>query len=127
MNPSGLPAFLSASGRYWASLSLLSPTTRDLAALRPDLRGLVDHINRVVLSNLDAPAAQLGDILEIHVNRGAGFRILALCTFGGAIDITPFPSVPVIWSYKAIYRVDGVRVGHWSDLLSLQVTSITQP
>jgi hypothetical protein len=62
------------------------------------------------------------DQCEIQVDRGdgRGFVLLTYTVTPGYTDKTPFPTVPVKWLYRAIYRVNDEQVGRWS-----QVTSIT--
>jgi hypothetical protein len=103
--------------------SLFAPAARDLAPAQPRLFALIGQKHRIVISNLDASSMEVGDILEVYIDRGSGFRLLAPCAFGGAIDITPFPLKKTLWTYKAIYRVAGDRVGRWSAPVSLEVSS----
>jgi hypothetical protein len=36
-------------------------------------------------------------------------------------DTQPFPTAPVAWIYRAIYRVGGAQVGQWSLTVSVTV------
>jgi hypothetical protein len=56
------------------------------------------------------------DMIEIEVDRGdgKGWRFLANDTTPGYVDTEPVPASPVKWQYRAIYRVDDIRMGQWS-------------
>lgn len=47
------------------------------------------------------------DLIEIQVDRGAGYGLLTY-------DTTPLPPTPGKWTYKAIYRIGDSQVGQWS-------------
>ena len=61
------------------------------------------------------------DMIEILVNRGAGYVPLAFDTTPGYTDTTPLPAAPVKWTYKAIYRKGDRQTGQWSPEVSLTV------
>lgn len=61
------------------------------------------------------------DLLEIEVDRGAGFVPLVFDTTPGYDDTTPFPATLTKWTYRAIFRVNDARVGLWSDPVSVAV------
>ncbi len=56
------------------------------------------------------------DLCEICVDRGdgSGFRMLTFDSTPGYEDTTPYPAIPIKWTYKAIYRVKDHQVGQWS-------------
>ncbi len=60
------------------------------------------------------------DMIEIQVDRGAGFQLLAMDTTPNYTD-TFAPTAPAKWTYRAIYRVDDARVGQWSNEVSINV------
>ena len=45
------------------------------------------------------------DLLELHVDRGSGFALLAMDTTPNYLDTTPAPATPQKWTYKAIFRI----------------------
>jgi hypothetical protein len=61
------------------------------------------------------------DQLELEVDRGQGFGLLAIDTTPGYTDTQAFPAVPAKWTYRAIYRVGDNRVGQWSKPVSVTV------
>jgi|SRR5665213_7228 len=63
------------------------------------------------------------DACEIQVDRGAGggFVPLAFDLTPGYTDKQAFPAAPVVWTYRAIYRVGDAQVGLWSLPVSLTV------
>jgi hypothetical protein len=61
------------------------------------------------------------EALEIQVDRGAGWVALAVDTTPNYIDTTPIPATLERWKYRAIYNVDGARVGNWSTVAELVV------
>ena len=54
------------------------------------------------------------DMLEIQVDRGSGYALLAFDTTPNYTDTAPFPAAPAKWKYKAIYHAGDQQVGHWS-------------
>jgi hypothetical protein len=54
------------------------------------------------------------DMIELQVNRGAGWQMLAFDTTPGYVDTEPIPATPTKWEYRGIYRVGDQRVGQWS-------------
>lgn len=60
-------------------------------------------------------------MIEIQVNRGAGWQTLAFDTTPGYIDTEPIPATPTKWEYRAIYRVEDQRIGQWSAVVSVIV------
>ena len=61
------------------------------------------------------------DQLELEVDRGQGFVLLAIDTTPGYTDNQPFPAAPAKWTYRAIYRLGDSRVGQWSNPVSVTV------
>ena len=61
------------------------------------------------------------DQIEIQVDRGSGWTILAFDTTPGYADTTPFPATATQWKYRAIYRVNDMQVGLWSATASVMV------
>ena len=63
------------------------------------------------------------DVCEIQADRGdgKGYTLLTYDTTPGYVDTQPFPTAPVKWTYKAIYRVGDAQVGQWSNPVSLTV------
>ena len=61
--------------------------------------------------------------LEIWVDRGAGFGLLAIDTVPDYLDTAalPAPGQSATWKYKAIYRLNDEQVGQWSDPASIAV------
>ena len=54
------------------------------------------------------------DMIELQVDRGTGFQVLAYDTTPGYVDSEPIPATPTKWKYRGIYRVGDQRVGQWS-------------
>ncbi|HEX7516041.1 MAG TPA: hypothetical protein VF345_02010 [Chthoniobacterales bacterium] len=79
-------------------------------------------MNVRVAWNWSGYAAYLNEC-ELQVDRddGKGFVVLAGGRILGYVDTEPFPSAPVPWTYRAIYRVAGNRVGQWSQPVSVSV------
>jgi hypothetical protein len=61
------------------------------------------------------------DMLQLQVNRGAGWVDLAYDTTPGYTDTTPFPTPPAVWKYRGQYRVGDDPVGVWSNEVSITV------
>ncbi len=54
------------------------------------------------------------DMLEIQVDRGQGWLILAFDTTPDYTDTAPHPAALTQWKYRAIWRVGDHQVGQWS-------------
>ena len=54
------------------------------------------------------------DMIELQVNRGTGWQLLAFDTTPGYNDTEAIPATPTKWEYRGIYRVGDQRVGQWS-------------
>ena len=60
------------------------------------------------------------DLLELEVDRGSGFQLLAYDSTPDYLDTTPI-TVAAKWTYRAIFRVGDARVGQWSGPVSINV------
>lgn len=60
------------------------------------------------------------DMIELQVDRGAGYQMLAMDTTPNYTDSFE-PTAPAKWKYRGIYRVGDDRVGQWSDEVSISV------
>ena len=103
-------------------LGLIGPedTAPDTGALQPILTA------RISGTHVDLGWSWQGhrkflDQLEIQVDRGTGWTILAFDTTPGYTDNTPFPATATQWKYRAIYRVNDMQVGLWSATVSVMV------
>jgi hypothetical protein len=61
------------------------------------------------------------DLIELQVDRGAGWAMLAYDTTPGYTDTAALPASPAKWKYRAIYRVADQRVGQWSPEVTANV------
>ncbi len=63
------------------------------------------------------------DAVEIWVDRGSGSVFLTIDTIPDYLDTAPLPAPgqSAVWKYKAIYRLNDVQVGQWSDVVSIAV------
>jgi len=63
------------------------------------------------------------DALEIEVDRGTGWQMLAIDTEPNYVDHSPLPASgqSAVWHYRAIYRLSDERVGQWSDVATIPV------
>ena len=94
--------------------------TPDFNALQPILTANVLS-NGVFLGwNWQGNSAFL-DMLEIQVDRGAGWVHLASDTTPDYTDTTAFPATLTKWKYRAIYCVGGAQVGLWSPTVEVAV------
>lgn len=93
----------------------------------PDLSAIAP----LITAKISGGAVQIGwdwggnsaflDMIELQVDRGAGYGLLAYDTTPGYTDTTPFPATAAKWKYKGIYRVGDGRVGQWSAEVSISV------
>lgn len=60
-------------------------------------------------------------MIELQVDRGNGYVLLAFDTTPGYVDTEPIPANPTKWKYRGIYRVGDQRVGQWSAEASVNV------
>lgn len=66
------------------------------------------------------------DGIAIFVDRGSGtFTQLAIDLRPNYIDVEPLPATAQIWKYQAIYIKNDRRIGKWSDIVSIAVSSET--
>lgn len=65
------------------------------------------------------------DGIDIYVDRGNGsFIFLATDTIPNYTDTAELPATGAAkWNYKAIYKLDDVQIGQWSDIVSIAVGS----
>lgn len=63
------------------------------------------------------------DICGLQVDRadGEGFVILAFYTPPSYTSATPLPARAILWIYRAIYRVEDMQTGQWSQEASVMV------
>jgi hypothetical protein len=61
------------------------------------------------------------DMIQLQVDRGAGYTDLAYDTTPGYTDTHAFPATLTTWKYRAIYRVGDAQVGVWSAEVSVTV------
>ena len=61
------------------------------------------------------------DMLEIQVDRGAGWVFLTYDSTPNYTDTAPQPAAPAKWKYRAIYRVGDAQVGVWSNTVEIMV------
>lgn len=66
------------------------------------------------------------DALEIHVDRsdGKGFVLCEVDIKPNYTDMFPLPEQPQLWRYKAIYRLDNMVTGFWSDTVNISVVKL---
>ena len=89
----------------------------------------VNSLKPVLTAALEAAHVDLGwakqgmDGLELQVDRGSGFVLLAIVTAQKYADTAALPAVgqSALWKYKGIYLQSDQRVGQWSDVVSLPV------
>ncbi len=95
-------------------------TGPDLSSVQPD-----------ITVTLSGNAVQIGwgwggdraflDMIELQVDRGNGWTLLAYDTTPNYTDTTPLPATPGKWKYRAIYRVGDAQVGVWSNTVETMV------
>jgi hypothetical protein len=97
-------------------------TAPDYATIQPDISATINGTH-VDLGWDWGGFANFLDQLEAEVDRsdGKGYVLLAIDTTPGYTDNQPFPTAPVKWTYRAIYRVEDSRVGQWSKPVSVTV------
>ena len=93
----------------------------------PDLSTIQPIIDAILSGN----AVQLGwgwdgqsaflDMLELQVDRGNGWTLLAFDTTPNYTDTTPLPATPTKWKYRGIFRVGDAQVGQWSNTVEITV------
>lgn len=92
----------------------------DFSSLKPELKLELSGGQSFVRWGWQGKSAFL-DLLEIHVDRGSGFALLAMDSTPNYLDGTPAPATPQKWIYKAIFRVNDQRIGQWSDEVSIVI------
>ena len=92
----------------------------DLSTIQPDISAVINGTNVDVSWNWGGFSSFL-DQLELEVDRGQGFGLLAIDTTPGYTDTQPLPATPTKWTYRAIYRVGDSRVGQWSKPVGVTV------
>ncbi len=95
-------------------------TGPDLDTITPDLSAKIVGGQVVIGWGWQGYGSQL-DMIEIQVDRGAGFSLLTFDTTPGYTDSTPHPASPAKWTYKAIYRKGDAPVGQWTAPVTLTV------
>lgn len=95
-------------------------TGPDYATVQPNITATISGTHVEIGWNWGGFANFL-DQLELEVDRGAGFVLLAIDTTPGYTDNQAFPAAPVKWTYRAIYRLGDSRVGQWSNPVSVTV------
>lgn len=93
----------------------------------PDLATIQPEITAALSGN----AVQIGwgwggnsaflDMLELQVDRGSGWTLLAYDTTPNYTDSTALPATPTKWKYRAIWRVGDQQVGLWSNTVEVVV------
>ena len=94
----------------------------DMSAFRPLLK-LRFEGGQVIVGWGWLGQAKFLDMVEVHVDRGSGYTLLAYDTTPNNVDTAPPPATGQKWTYKAIYRVGDHRVGQWSDEASISVAA----
>jgi hypothetical protein len=94
----------------------------DLTTIQPVIRVYVSGNAVLVDWGWQGYSAWL-DLCELQADRGdgKGYVPLAFDTTPGYTDTAPFPTTPVKWTYRAIYRVGDAQVGVWSAPVSITV------
>ena len=117
---------IKANSAYNAAMGLAlgiegaQQTGPDLATIQPDISAIINGTNVDISWNWGGFSNFL-DQLELEVDRGSGFGLLAIDTTPGYTDTQAFPAAPAKWTYRAIYRVGDNRVGQWSKPVSVTV------
>ena len=94
----------------------------DLATIQPDIKAKASGDHVLIEWGWGKNGAFL-DLCEIQVDRNdtKGFVLLAYDSTPNYTDTQPFPSAPIKWTYRAIYRVGDSQVGQWSKPVSVTV------
>ncbi len=106
------------------ALGIVGPeqTGPDYANLKPPIKATVNGTSVDIDWNWSGYRAFLS-MCEIQVDRDdtAGWVLLAMDTTPGYTDTQPFPAKPAKWQYRAIYHAGDIRVGNWSNPVSVMV------
>jgi hypothetical protein len=107
-----LPLYTEAIG---LDLGVVGPTTGvpDLNLVQPELTVNPRASGVDIGWGWGGNSAYL-DLIEIQVDRGAGFVPLTFDTTPGYTDTAALPATPTRWTYRAIFRVGDAQVGLWS-------------
>ena len=92
----------------------------DFSTFKPELKLELSGGQVLIRWGWQGKSAYL-DLLEIQVDRGSGYTLLAFDSTPNYLDTTPAPATPQKWTYKAIFRVGDQRIGQWSDEVSLTI------
>ncbi len=107
-----------------ADLRIIGPeqTGPDFATFRPDLNATATPAG-VVLGWGWQGFSKFLDQLEINVDRldGKGWQILTFDTTPNYTDTHPTPATLTQWKYRAIFRLNDLQVGLWSETVSVVV------
>jgi hypothetical protein len=95
-------------------------TGPDLNLVKPAFEVKLNGTQVDVLWGWAGNAAYL-DMIELQVDRGAGWQLLSYDTTPNYSDTAAQPSAPTKWKYRGIYRVGDQRVGQWSATASVIV------
>jgi hypothetical protein len=115
-----MPTTTTPSARRSASEGA-QQTAPDLTAIQPSLKLELSGSQVNVRWGWQGQSAYL-DMIELQVDRGAGFALLAYDTTPNYTDTTPLPATAARWTYKGIYRVADARVGQWSNEVGITVS-----
>jgi len=94
----------------------------NFATLRPEISVIISG-GKVEIKWTWGGFSKFLDQCEIQVDRGdgQGWRVLTFDTTPGYTDTQAFPAAITQWKYRAIYRVDDIQVGLWSEAVSVAV------
>jgi hypothetical protein len=95
-------------------------TGPDLMTLQPEIKAQAAGSEVKISWGWQGFAAFL-DMIELQVDRGSGWQMLAMDTTPNYNDTQPFPATATRWKYRAIFRVGDARVGLWSNEVSVNV------
>ncbi|MEW6027085.1 MAG: hypothetical protein AB1599_07320 [Planctomycetota bacterium] len=97
--------------------------TIDIPNLKPELKSRLD-VGRPLIIWSKGPA----ESIDIYVDRkdGSGFVFLANDTHPDYLDTFELPAGQnsAIWDYRAVYRMDDVQVGQFSDTIHVTVSRL---
>jgi hypothetical protein len=95
-------------------------TGPDLSTIQPIIDAILSGNAVQIDWGWDGQSAFL-DMLELQVDRGSGWALLAFDTTPNYTDTTPLPATPTKWKYRGIYRVGDAQVGVWSNTVEIVV------
>jgi hypothetical protein len=133
---------VAVAGFFVRAVSLANRIKKHISSTEADIKDLgllgedtsFDYLNAVPQMSLRLGSAGQPEIvwakgpfdsLEILVDRGNGFVLLAIDTRPNYTDNAPLPAVGTseIWKYKAIYHLNDDRIGQWTSEYSISVKS----